>query len=88
MKHVCYTVVNNPVLIDSRAIIPTAMRSHMLAALHRSHGSVEDIRARVRDAMFWLGMNNDIQRVQEECEACRQTAPSQTATPPNPLAVP
>ena len=61
VKHAYYTVVNNPVLIDCRAIIPTAMRSQMLAALHRSHGGVEDMRARVRDAMFCLGMNNDIQ---------------------------
>ena len=38
--------------------------------------------------MFWPTMNTDIQRAREECETCRQIAPSRAATSPKPLAVP
>ena len=58
----------------------------MLSALHRSQGGVEGMKARAKDAMLWPAMNTDIQR--DECETCRQIAPSQAATPPKPLPVP
>ena len=65
MTHAYYTIVNKTVLIDGRAVIPTAMMSQILEALHRS------MRARVKDAMFWPRKNSNIQ---DECETCRQTA--------------
>ena len=40
------------------------------------------LKARARDAMFWPGMNADIQRARDKCETCWQIAPSQAATPP------
>ena len=46
------------------------------------------MRARARKAMFWPGMNADIQRTWDECKTCRLTAPSQAATLPKPLPVP
>ena len=57
----------------------------MIEALHRSH--VEGMRARAKDAMFWPGMNSNIQRARDECKTCRQIAPSQAATPSKPLPV-
>ena len=84
----CYIIVKDTVLINSKAIIPTNLRSQILAALHRSHGGVNGMRARAGEAMFWPGMNADIQRIRDKCKTCRQTAPSKAATPPKSLPVP
>ena len=62
VKHAYYTVIGNTVLIDGRAIIPAGVRSQMLSALHRSHGGVKGMKARAKDAMFWPGLNADIQQ--------------------------
>ena len=59
----------------------------MLSVLHRSQGGVEGMKARAKDAMFWPAMNTDNQRARDECETCRQNAPSQAATLPKPLPV-
>ena len=66
VKHSYYTVIGNTVLIDGRAIIPAGVRSQMLSAPHRSHGGVEGMKARAKDAMFWPRMNADIQRAGDE----------------------
>ena len=60
VKHANYIVVEDTVLINGKAIIPTNLRSQILAALHRSHGGVNGMRARAGEAMFWPGMNADI----------------------------
>ena len=88
VKDANYIVVEGMVLINGKAIIPTNLQSQILAALHRSHGGVNGMRARAGEEMFWPGMNADIQRIQEECETCRQIAPRQAAKPPKPLPVP
>ena len=88
VKDANYIVVEDTVLTNSKAIISTNLRSRILAALHRSHGGVNGIRARAGEVLFWPGMNADIQRIRDECKTCRQTAPSQAATPPKPLPVP
>ena len=88
VKDADYTVMGHTVLINGKAIVPAALRSEMLAALHRSHSGVTFMQARAREALFWPGMNSDIQRTRDECETCRQIAPSQAATPPKPLPVP
>ena len=79
LKHAYCTVVNYTVLFDG---------SQMLAALNRSHGGVEGMRSREKDAMFRPRMNSSIQRLQDKCVAFRQTAPSQAATLPKQQAVP
>ena len=63
MNHAYYKAINNTVLIDGRAVVPGGLMSELLLALHRSHGGVESMKARARDAMFWPTMNANIQRV-------------------------
>ena len=36
-------------------VINNTMKSRMVIALHRSHGSVKGMKAKARDAMFWAG---------------------------------
>ena len=59
-------MINNSMHIDGRAIILEGLRSQMLSALHRSYGGVEGMKARAKDAMFWPGMNTDIQKAPDE----------------------
>ena len=87
VKDMDYTVVADTVLVNGRVVVPEALRSKMLAAIHRSHGSVVGMQARAREALFWPGMNNNIERTRDNCGTCRRIAPSQVATPPKPLLV-
>merc|ERR1712127_683769 len=43
---------------------------------------------RAREALFWPGMNGDIQQTRDMCETCRQIAPSQPNSPPKSLPTP
>ena len=87
IKDADYTVVGDMGLVNGRVVVPEALRSEMLAALHRSHGGMVGMQARAREALFWPGMTNDIQRTRDECGTCCRITPSQAATPPKPLPV-
>ena len=67
VKHAYHIMIDNTVLTDCRDIVSGGFRSQMLSALHRSHGGVEGMKARAKDAMFRPGLNADIQRAQDEC---------------------
>ena len=57
-----YKVIDNTMLIDGRVIVLGGLRSQMVSALHGSHKGTKGMKARARDAMFWPGMNANIQR--------------------------
>ena len=88
VKDANYIIVEDTMLINGKAIIPTNLWSQILEAFHRSHEGANLIRARTGEAIFEPGLNADIQRIWDKCKNCRPTAPSQGATLPKPLPVP
>lgn len=68
-------------LKGTRLIIPKGLRNLMLSKIHAGHFGVEKCRRRARDAMYWPGMNADIQTLVSRCEICAQFAPAQPSEP-------
>ena len=65
------------VLKGTRLVIPAQMRKDTLHQLHRSHMGVEATIRRVRDTVFWPGINGEVQHLIENCEACQTFQPAQ-----------
>ena len=70
-----------------RAIIPTPLRKHVLAALHSAHQGTTSMKLRAERYVFWPGITKDIQTTRDCCITCCRTAPSQPQMPPSPSIV-
>ena len=64
--------VNGIILKGSRIIIPSRLRSEMLAKLRDSHMGMEKSKQRTRDVMFWPRMNSQIEDVVSRCGLCQE----------------
>ena len=76
------TVVDGVIMLDSRMVVPQALRGHILQALHSAHQGVSGMRSRVQETVFWPGMSRDIEEVCLKCPTCCRMAPSQPRLPP------
>lgn len=65
----------------ARLVIPTSLRSDILAELHASHQGIDKTKRRGRQSVFWPGLNNDIENVVRTCRQCRERLPSQQKEP-------
>ena len=54
---------NGLIFKGDRIVIPPALREDMLNQIHKGHFGIEKCRSRARQALFWPGMNADIQHV-------------------------
>ncbi|XP_064100911.1 uncharacterized protein K02A2.6-like [Macrobrachium nipponense] len=71
----------NLVLYGARILVPAALRRHTLARLHDSHRGVEATKRRVRQTVFWPGIDSDIANTVAACEPCQVLRPSQQREP-------
>ena len=55
-----------------RMVIPKALRTEMMENIHAGHFGIEKCRARARSAIFWPGLNADIDTTVSSCETCQQ----------------
>lgn len=60
-----------------RIVIPTALRKEMLALVHEGHLGCEKQKRLARSAMFWPGMNKDIEVTVQKCGTCNRYRPAQ-----------
>lgn len=51
-------------------IIPCALHREILEKIHDGHTGITRCTQRVRKAVFWPGINSDINRLIERCETC------------------
>ena len=71
-----------------RIIIPHALRIEILNQLHAAHQGAENMKLRARSAVFWPGMNKDIDTLASQCPQCQETQPKQKREPLTPSDVP
>ncbi len=83
------SVIDGVVFKSSRVVIPAVLRAVMLEKIHAGHLGQEKCKQRAREVLFWPGMNGDIVRLVQQCEACcayRHRQQSEPLLPP-PVAV-
>ena len=74
---VCYAYEGGPL----RLVIPTYLRKSVVRNLHAAHQSVDSMLRRARQAVYWSGMEGDVELVRHQCTECDYHAPSQPAEP-------
>jgi hypothetical protein len=76
------------ILKATRIVVPTVLRMEMLEKIHVGHLGREKCKRRARNAIFWPGLNKDIDNMIEKCAVCLQYQPSQAPEPLLPHPVP
>lgn len=59
-------------LWGSRVVIPQSLRSTVLQLLHAGHPGVEKTKMVARSHVWWPGLNQDIARMVQSCQACQE----------------
>ena len=75
------SVVNGLLLRKNRIVIPQSLRSEMLKRLHEGHLGMEKCKRRARTAVYWPGINADIDRMVSSCETCLKHQAKQPKEP-------
>ena len=60
------------ILKGDRIIIPEALRSQILDALHTGHQSKSKCLLLVRESVFWPDITNDIKQLVKDCDICNK----------------
>ena len=71
-------------MLGDRIVVPKELREAVLALLHAAHQGVDRMKARAKDAVYWLGMTGDITRKRAECADCNKISKSNPSQPPVP----
>ncbi|XP_026050672.1 uncharacterized protein K02A2.6-like [Astatotilapia calliptera] len=74
-------MANGLVLRQNQIVIPQSMRKDMLQRIHEGHLGVEKCKRRAREAVYWPGINRDIEEMIQKCETCLKHHYKQTKEP-------
>ncbi|XP_023244041.1 uncharacterized protein K02A2.6-like [Centruroides sculpturatus] len=69
-------------------IIPEKQRTRVLQQIHAAHLGINASLSRVRNKVYWPGMNHDIEKVVKSCRQCQRFRPAQTKEPLIPHRIP
>ena len=58
-------------------IIPAECKDNVLEDLNLAHQGVVRMKRRARNTVYWPKVDEDIEKVVQECEACQTRLPSQ-----------
>ena len=75
------TTEDGIVMKGRRIIIPQQMQNTILTKLHAGHQGSEKTKLRARTAVYWRGMNNDVDSVCRACNTCQEMQNSQPKEP-------
>ena len=64
------TVQNDLLLRGSRIVIPVSLQVEMLERLHSAHRGVHKCRQRARQSVWWLGLNQQLTDLMNNCPKC------------------
>ncbi|KAG1694107.1 hypothetical protein GQR58_006909 [Nymphon striatum] len=76
---------NGLLLKGNRIIIPTEMRPNILRILHKQHQGIEKTRLRARQAVYWPGLNADIEKMIQNCDQCQTFQRNNSKLPVQPI---
>ena len=75
------SVANGLLLRDSRIVIPHSLRPEILSRLHEGHLGIEKCKRSARNAVYWPGINKDIENMIGKCETCNKYQSKQAREP-------
>jgi transposase InsO family protein len=77
-------VLNGCLLNGSRVVIPSALRTKVLELLHLGHFGIQRMKQLARSAVYWPGINYDIEQLSRSCNSCAefQNKPAKPANHP------
>ena len=61
-------------------VIPQSLRGEMLERAHDKHLGIVKTKARVREVIWWSGMNNQVEQLVSSCESLRRVLDSRTSS--------
>ena len=64
------SIYDGVVLYRNRVVIPTQMRSALLAQLHAGHNGINAMKAEARNWIWWPNLDQDITETIKSCEIC------------------
>ena len=82
------TVQNGLVFKDCRIVVPTSLRTNIIATVHRSHQGIQGCIRLVKDAVYWPLMNQEITDYVSQSSVCIVHRPEQCKEPMVPHDVP
>ena len=81
--------VNDGIILKgNRIVIPLTLRQPLLNQLHYGHQGAEKCKLRAKGAVFWHGINSDIDKLVGGCSTCQANQPASSAEPLHPHDVP
>ena len=75
------SIEDDVILHGCRLLITMAMRKKILKSLHLSHQGVIRTKQRARLALYWPGMDRDIENIMAACTQCQDHLPSNHKEP-------
>ena len=69
-------------------MIPASMTKEILEKLHAAHQGTEKMKLRARSAIFWNGINKNIDQTASHCTECQEAQPRQTREELEPTDIP
>lgn len=64
-----------------RVIVPSSLRNEMRECVHSSHIGTQGCLRRAREAIYWPGMNGELENYMANCSVCNTYAPEQPKEP-------
>ena len=74
---VCYSHESGPL----RLVIPESLRKRIAENLHAAHQGTDNMLRRARQAVYWPGLEADVNMARRQCTECDYYAPLQAAEP-------
>ena len=75
------SIDEDSILCGCRLLIPHPLRREVLRTLHSSHQGIERTKRCAHLAVYWPGINNEIDQVVSGCRECSAELPSQPKEP-------
>ena len=72
---------NGLILYNNRIVIPAGMRKDILFRIHEGHLGMDKCKALARAAVFWPGINRDIENTVARCPTCNTYRNHQASEP-------
>ena len=66
---------------DSRVIIPTLLRRQRLELAHEGHSGISRMKSKCRTAIWWPGLDSELEHFVRDCTACVVSGKSTKSTP-------